>query len=145
MRDHSLLVRQAVVMALLADAGVLAIVGQRVYGETVDPEMPIWPSDTNPAYVKMGLPVTSPSEPSGLNGGEIRFAVHGFAAGPSSDLAEQLKGAVIAALDLKPLPLSGGAVMRDLRCQLSSTVSDTGSPSDFHVIVQFAALTAERA
>lgn len=145
MRDHSLLVRQAVVVALLADAGVSALVDQRVYGETVDPEMPTWPGDTNPAYVKMGLPIASPSEPSGLNGGEVRFAIHGFAAGPSSDLAEQLKGAIISALDLKPLPLSNGAVMRDLRCLLSSTVSDTGSPSDFHVIVQLAALTAERA
>lgn len=145
MRDHSLLVRQAVVVALLADASVSAIVSDRVYGETVDPEMPTWPSQANPAYAKMGLPIASPSEPSGLNGGEVRFAIHGFAAGPATDLAEQLKGAIIAALDLKPLPLSGGAVMRDLRCLLASTVSDTGSPSDFHVIVQIAALTAEPA
>jgi hypothetical protein len=144
-RDHSLVLRKAIVAALRANAGVRALVDNRVYGVTVAKDMPTWPSDDNPAYVKMGLPTVGPSEPSGINGSDIRVAVHGFARGPSEDLAVMLSNAIVEALDKQAIAMSGGISLRELRCISSQTVPDAGSPSDFHCIVQLAALTAEPA
>lgn len=146
MRDHSLLLRRAMVAKLLADAGVAAICGMRVYGEQVPADMPTWPSDANPAYVKTGMPVVGPSNPSGINGGDVSFAVHGFAKGPGMDLAVNLSNAIVSALDrITPFALAGGATVREVRATLAQTITDADSPSDFHCIVQFAALTAEPA
>lgn len=146
MRDHWIYLRRAVVAALRSDAAVATLVGARVYGEQVPVDMPVWPSDANPAYVKVGMPIKGPSNPSGQNGGDISFAIHGFARGPGTDSAEALAGAVVKALDSKTLTLTGStATLMSLRCTASQTVTDAESSSDFHAIVQFAALTAEPA
>lgn len=136
--DHSLLVRQSLVKALRADAGVTALVdATRIYGEE-SPSLPTWP------FVRMGLPESNAYEQSCGRGSETSIFVHAFAQGPGMDAAAAIGAAVAAALGADDLTLDLGAVGL-VSCEYLGTqvIRDTGEASAYHAIVRLAVTTVE--
>ncbi len=87
-RDTSLYVRRAGLSLLWADADLHAAVGGRIYPPQ-RPSDPTWP------FVGWGVPIVGPFEASCLDGAEIDFAVHTYAA-TDEDGAETVSGEELA-------------------------------------------------
>jgi hypothetical protein len=109
MIDPSLLVSAAILARLKADAGVVAVVAQRVFD--------VVPPEADRPYVSLGQPQVIPIRTGyGCDpGAEIAVAVHGWTIGPESVVSRQLGAAIVAALDEHELVMTGH---RTVLCEL---------------------------
>jgi hypothetical protein len=99
-KDSTLYIRAAVLTALKAAAGVIALVpGARIYPQQ-RPADPDWP------FIAYGSPIAVPFGAACLDGSAITVAIHCYAATtgegedtvPGEDLATEINAAVAAAL-----------------------------------------------
>lgn len=133
--DLSLELRQAIVVYMRANAGVVAQLGQRFFGER-PPEDVEWP------FARYGFDTVDPFLATGVNGGEIDVTIHTFAKGDSTDVLKPINKAVVAALDDAQLELDDGWCL-DLTFVQAQTLPD--GPDGFHGVVRFTALTGKDA
>lgn len=99
MSDPSLELQSAIVAALKANPAVAALVAGRVYDEV--------PSGATKPYVTLGQPQVLPDRADCIDGADVNFPIHGWAAGPQSVIVKRLGKAIAAALDNASLSLSG--------------------------------------
>ncbi len=140
--EHLLPLRRAVLAALKADAGVLALVASpSIYPDQPRGE-PTWP------FVRYGVGVTLPREAACLSGSDISFDVHGFtkdrtnSAGQIIESAEdhgmRVGAAIKRALHRRKLSLPEiGAVT--IRSTSGRVQVDGATPGAYHAIVSFRA------
>jgi hypothetical protein len=109
MIDPSLLVSAAILARLKADAGVVALVDQRVFD--------VVPPGVLQPYVSLGQPQVLPNRTSqGCDpGAEIAIAIHGWTTGPESVVSRQLGAAIVASIDEYELVMTGH---RTVLCEL---------------------------
>lgn len=134
-RDFSDALTSAAMLALVKDAGVKAIVGDRVrdYVEA----KPQWP------FLRLDPVTVTPWEASCWVGMEADLVVHSFArANRTSSGIQRLNAAVVAALDEASLPLSEG-ILLGLDHRGSTTGPDADQPADWHGVIRFRALVVE--
>jgi hypothetical protein len=100
-RDLSGQTREAVVAALKADAGVTALVGQRVYDYVS--------SGRAFPYIRCTVIIATPWEASGdVKGSVLRIQIDCFTKGYSRNLTETINAAIVRALDETDLAVAGG-------------------------------------
>lgn len=129
MSDHSLPVREAVIQALRADAGIQAIVGQRVY-ESV-------PDDILMPYIRYGVPIIRPFEATGIGGIDMDATIHAFDNSADTDRVMRLMEAIRACLQEQELTLAGGAVHYWTTWTGSALLEDGTGKTSRHGIVSF--------
>jgi hypothetical protein len=110
MSDPSLELQAAIVAKLKADAGVLAVVGTRIYDEV--PNNPTFP------YISLGDNQVLPDKADCIDGTEIFWQIDGWARDPTFPMVKQISKAVVAALDDQNITVSGYAV---IVCELNTT------------------------
>ncbi len=141
--DRTLEVRRAVLTALKADAGLIAIVpAASIYPMTV-PAEPTWP------FIKMGAPSGIPIRGACVDGVSGIFAVHGFSKGrytgqrlveTGEDHAARIGAAIAAALDKQGLMLDDDIRLHVLWTN-SQLMMDGAEAGAFHAIENFAVRT----
>jgi Protein of unknown function (DUF3168) len=99
MSDPSLELQAAVVTALKANAGVVAVVGSRVYDN-------VPPSATFP-YISLGDSQVLPDKADCIDGTEIFFNLDGWSRDTRFPECKTISKAVVAALDDQPLTVTG--------------------------------------
>jgi len=99
MSDPSLELQAAIVSKLKNDAGVNAVVGQRIYDEV--PNNPTFP------YISLGDNQVLPDKADCIDGVELFWQIDGWARDPTFPMTKQISKAIVAALDDQPLTLSG--------------------------------------
>lgn len=138
-KDNTLPVRRAMLTALKADAGMIAIVP----AEDIHPQAPLsvpsWP------FVKAGAPSGVPIRASCVDGGEITVAFHGFGKArlngssqvieTAEDHAARIGAAMAAALDGKVLTIPGGTAK--VRWTGSQLLQDGAESDAFHTVQNF--------
>ncbi|WP_270374980.1 DUF3168 domain-containing protein [Marinicauda sp. Alg238-R41] len=134
-KDHSLALRQAIVTALRADAGVSAIAGARVYGMQV-PDGAAWP------FIRYGAPLTSIYESSCSQGSDSDVTLHAFAKGPGEDDCAELAAAVADALASDNLPLADGLGLVSLDW-ISTQILEYPEEDGFRAVIRFQIVTEE--
>ena len=107
--DATLPVQAAIVAALKADAGVGAVVGDRIYDRA--PEGVAFP------YVSIGAETGSPWEGSTLSGWEMVLQIDIWSRKPGAVEARQAMAAVSAALHRAEMTIAGNAFVL---CNLES-------------------------
>ena len=133
-RDLSGPLRNVVVAALLADPGITALVGSRVYDYV--PAAPAYP------FLRCITTIALPWEATGgVRGSLIRLQVDTFTKGYGHDSAEPLAAAVAAALDEVDLPLSQGSVV-SLRWLQSKLLDDPAEQGVVHGVIEFESVAA---
>ena len=110
MSDPSLELQAAIVGVLKNNAGVQAVVGQRVYDE-------IPPNPTFP-YISLGDNQVLPDKADCIDGVEIFWQIDGWARDPTFPMTKQISKAVVAALDDQQITVTGYAV---IVCELNTT------------------------
>jgi hypothetical protein len=134
-RDLSGPLRLATVEALKVDAGVAAIVAQRVFDYI--------PSDRQYPYLRCSAPFTTPWEATGgVSGGITRLQVDAFTKGYDRDETEHLASAITKALDGVELSLTGGYAVY-VQWRQSQVLEDEAEQGKFRGIIEFEALAAE--
>lgn len=129
--DQWLPLRKAWVAHLLATSAITDIVGQKIFGGQPTP-LPSKP------FIRIGPQISAPFSGYGWRGSAHRLTTHCFASGPFSDQAAQIAAAVVAsANDFYIASLD----IVDLQWAGTNTIPDSGSPSDWHAIVDFAITT----
>src|SRR4249919_369342 len=103
MSDPSLELQAAIVGKLKADAGVIAIVGARVYDEV--PANPTFP------YISLGDNQVLPDKADCIDGTEVFWQIDGWARNPTFPVCKQISKAVVAALDDQPIAVSNYQVI----------------------------------
>ncbi len=103
MSDPSLELQAAIVGTLKNDAGVQAVVGQRVYDEV--PPNPTFP------YISIGDNQVLPDKADCIDGTEIFWQIDGWARDQTFPMPKQISKAVVAALDDKEITLTGYAAV----------------------------------
>jgi Protein of unknown function (DUF3168) len=91
MSDPSLELQAAIVSKLKNDAGVQAVVGQRVYDEV--PPNPTFP------YISIGDNQVLPDKADCIDGTEIFWQIDGWARDPTFPKTKSISKAVVAAMD----------------------------------------------
>ena len=91
MSDPSLELQAAIVGRLKGDAGVTAVVGQRIYDEV--PSNPTFP------YISIGDNQVLPDKADCIDGTEIFWQLDGWARDPTYPRTKSFSKAVVAALD----------------------------------------------
>jgi len=86
--DPTPYVREAVVALLKAAAAPRPVPSTRVYPQETPPD-PVWP------FVKYGLPNSTPFVASCLDGANVDFSVHAFAASDATGGGEEKAGAIL--------------------------------------------------
>jgi hypothetical protein len=130
MSDPSLELQTAIVTKLKADAGVVSVVGNRVYDN-------VPPSATFP-YISLGDSQVLPDKADCIDGTEIFFSIDGWSRDKRYPEAKQIGKVIVAALDDKPLTVAGyDAVVFEL-----DSVSYLRDPDGItrHVALSFRAL-----
>lgn len=110
MIDPSLELQAAIVAALKGAAPVTALVGARVFDAVA-------PNSEKP-YVSLGQPQVLPDRADCIDGAEVSYTIHGWAAGPQSVAIKRLGKAIAAAIDDNELTLTGH---RTVLCELEQT------------------------
>src|SRR5262245_29878392 len=110
MSDPSLELQAAIVSKLKNDAGVQAVVGQRIYDEV--PANPTFP------YISIGDNQVLPDDADCIDGTEIFWQLDGWARDPHFPTCKQISKAVIAAMHNLPLTITGYA---NVVCEMSTT------------------------
>ena len=135
--DFSIEVRKAVLAHLRADITVTALVpAVRIYGEQPAAAVPDWP------FIRYGYPIAAPWEATCYDGSEHRATIHAFARGPSTDAVGLITKRIIASMgNFQP------ALFQDLgRGWIGSTILPDGDEAeDFHAVIEFEIIAAERA
>lgn len=103
MSDPSLPMQAALVARLKSFSAVTSIVEQRVYDAV--------PANAVKPYINLGQPQVIPDKAECIDGAEVSYPIHGWAAGPASVQIKQLGAAVLAALDEYALAVSGHRVV----------------------------------
>lgn len=103
MSDPSLALQAAIVGALKADSGLLALVGTRVYDEV--PVSPAFP------YVTLGPVQVLPDKADCIDGVEIFPQIDAWSRTRGSPEAKRIGAAIVAALDDQDLTVSGSLVV----------------------------------
>src|SRR5215813_3932225 len=127
MSDPSLELQAALVSTLKNNAGVQAVVGQRIYDEV--PNNPTFP------YVSIGDNQVLPDKADCIDGTEIFWQLDGWARDPHFPVCKQISKAVIAAMDDLPLTIDSYA---NVVCELN-TVNYLHEPDGItrHVAINF--------
>lgn len=110
MSDPSLELQAAIIGKLKNDAGVQAVVGQRVYDEV--PPNPTFP------YISLGDNQVLPDKADCIDGVELFWQIDGWARDPTFPMPKKISKAVVAALDDQPITVTGYAVVV---CELNTT------------------------
>lgn len=133
-RDLSGPLRRAAVAALLADPGVAALAGTRVYDYV--PAAPAFP------FLRCSTAITQPWEATGeVHGSLIRLQVDAFTKGYGHASAEPLAAAVVAALDEADLALSEG-VLLSLQWRQTRLLDDPAEQGVTHGVIEFESIAA---
>jgi Protein of unknown function (DUF3168) len=103
MSDPSLELQAALVGKLKNDAGVQAVVGQRIYDEV--PPNPTFP------YISLGDNQVLPDKADCIDGVELFWQIDGWARDPTFPMTKQISKAVVAALDDQDLTINGYAAI----------------------------------
>lgn len=136
-RDSSLYVRRAVITALKRDAGVAAIVGEKIHA--VAESNPDWP------FVRYGAATTLPYRATGMDGNRIALTMHAFAKDSDEvdgyDQVQQLAAAIANALERQTLPLAAPypTSLHAMTWTATQVIEDSEEASAFHGIVNFEA------
>jgi hypothetical protein len=127
MSDPSLELQAAIVSRLKGNAGVTAVVSQRVYDEV--PANPTFP------YISIGDNQVLPDKADCIDGTEVFWQLDGWARDPHFPTCKQISKAVIAAMDDLPLTISSYA---NIVCELN-TVNYLHDPDGItrHVAINF--------
>ena len=134
--DHSLQIRQAVVLALRGVSEIEAVVSGRIYGEA-SPAKPVWP------FIKVGAMVAGPFDATCLSGSETTFVVNCFVKGLDGSGAYNLAKLVQQALDGLDPALAGGAHMVSLDWTGSTPLKDQQEADGYYSAVAFRAVTSD--
>lgn len=110
MSDPSLELQAAIVSKLKNDAGVQAVVGQRIYDEV--PSNPTFP------YISLGDPQVLPDDADCIDGTEIFWQIDGWARDPTFPMPKKIAKAITAALHNQDITVSGYTVVV---CELNTT------------------------
>lgn len=131
MSDPTLALQAAIVASLKGAAAVSALVGSRVFDAPP-------PSQTKP-YITLGQPQVLPDRADCIDGAEVSYPIHGWAAGPQSDGIKRLGIAIAAALDGQELTLTGH---RTVLCEVDQ-IQYLDDPDGLtkHVVVGLRVLT----
>jgi hypothetical protein len=130
--DPSLLLRQAIVTHLKADAALLALVpADRIFGEQPGalPDRP---------FVRYGEDESRPRRSSCWDGATVDFPVHAFSADKFTDEVKAMSAAISAALDGLVIELSPAITAR-LQWLGSQVMRDGGDPNAWHGFSRFQA------
>lgn len=141
--ESHILVRRAGLTILKGDAALAALVDDRVYPPQ-RPAKPQWP------FVAWGVSIVGPFEASCMDGREISFAAHAYAATDGNggdtvsgeELASQIAGRVVAALlgageiDLEPYGALAPAVAH-FTWEQTQVIQDGAEADAFHAIAAF--------
>jgi Protein of unknown function (DUF3168) len=103
MSDPSLELQSAIVAKLKADAGVQAIVGQRIYAEV--PANPTFP------YISLGDNQVLPDKADCIDGTECFWQLDGWSRSHSGPEEKQISKAIVACIDDQALVLTGYAAI----------------------------------
>jgi Protein of unknown function (DUF3168) len=127
MSDPSLELQAAIVGRLKGDAGVTAVVAQRIYDEV--PPNPTFP------YISIGDNQVLPDKADCIDGTEIFWQLDGWARDVHFPTCKQISKAVIAAMDDLPLTITSYA---NIVCELN-TVNYLHDPDGItrHVAINF--------
>lgn len=143
--DYSRQVRRAVLTALKADSGVLALIpAGSIYPSTV-PDSRTFP------FTRYGVPSATPFRASGLDSSSLRPTIHAFTKplyvggvptgailASAESQAEDMAAAIKVALDDRVLALEGG--MKATLTWLGSTcLQDPTEKDGWHAVVNFGA------
>jgi len=101
--DDTLAVQAALVAALRADAGVQALVGQRVYDQA--------PRDAATPFVSLGPALGQPFEAQGLDAWEAVFTLDVWSRAPGGVEVRAIQAALFAALHHAALSVAGKALV----------------------------------
>ena len=133
-RDLSGPLRNGAVAALLADPGVAALVGSRVYDYV--PAAPTFP------FLRCSTVTTQPWEATGdVHGSLIRLQVDAFAKDYGRATAELLVAAVVAALDEADLALPEGYLL-SLQWLQTRLLDDPAEQGVTHGVAEFESIAA---
>lgn len=131
MSDPTLPLQAVLISTLKAHPGVQAEVADRVFDAI--------PSGAPKPYINLGKPEVLPDKYECVDGSEISWPIHGWAAGPPSVAIKRLGGAILAALDEVELAPVGHRVVV---WELEQTIYlDDPDPTVQHVVVTFRGLT----
>lgn len=134
-RDLSGPIRKAVIDKLKADAGVTALVGQKVYDY-------VSAAFTFP-YIRCTTTITTPWETTGgVRGSLILVQVDAFAKGYGREVVEPINAAIVAALDERELTLEEGYSLY-IQWQQTQTLDDPSEQGVYHGVVEFETVAAE--
>lgn len=134
-QDSSLLLRQAIVTRLKADAGLLTIVPVAdVHGER---------SGANPnfPFTRYGVAEVLPEKAQCWDGARVAFPIHAFSKSPFTDEVHGINAAVAASLDGAVLDLDGEAKAH-VHWTGSTILPDPTEADVFHGISRFEATVA---
>ena len=134
--DLTLPLRQSIVVHLRADPAVVAIVGQRVFGERVASEDLVWP------FIRYGFDTADQFVAQGIDGVSVDVTLHTFSKADSTDNVKALNAVVIESLDDAQLVLDDGYAF-DMTFVQVQTLPD--GPDGFHGVVRFTALIGKDA
>lgn len=133
-RDLSGPLRRAVIAALLADPGVAAVAGTRIYDHV--PAAPAYP------FLRCTTAITSPWEATGgVRGSLVRLQVDSFTKGHGRAAAEPLAAAVAAALDEAELALPEGFLV-SLQWRQTRLLDDPAEQGVTHGVIEFESIAA---
>lgn len=144
-QNSSLFLRRAGLSLLSADAGLGLLVGARIYPPQ-RPSNPQWP------FVAWGVPIASPFEASGMNGAEVGFAVHSYAAttgeGGATVAGEELAHLIAARVEIvlasaAPVDLAPHGCLfpatAHFTWEQTQVIQDGAEADAFHAITTFRA------
>ncbi|OWJ68707.1 DUF3168 domain-containing protein [Inquilinus limosus] len=133
-RDLSGQLRRAVVAALLADPGVVALVGTRIYDYV--PAAPAYP------FLRCTTAIASPWEATGaVQGSLVRLQVDAFTKDYGRASAELLAAAVVAALDEADPAIPEGSLV-SLQWRQSRLLDDPAEQGVTHGVIEFESIAA---
>lgn len=134
--DYSLALRRAVLKALKADAGVVAIIPAGSLYPSVVPTARTFP------FGRYGAPQTTPFRLSGLSASSHRFTYHTFVNSlptrTAEDRAYDVANSIQEALEGRNLPLEGG-MHATVSWLGSNCLIDRDEPTNWHAVINFAA------
>jgi hypothetical protein len=129
-------VQAAIIAALKAHGPLVAIVGTRVYDYVPDTVDGI-------AYVRVAVPVWVPYQATGVVGGDITQAVHGFTRDYDSAEAIAIQKAIHGALADQDLILSDGYVLEFNPLGSQILDDDSGDQGSYHILSSYQVITGE--
>lgn len=134
-RDHSLLLRRAIVTRLRADADLTALVpDERVYGER-SPAALTWP------FTRYGTSEAVPEKAQCWDGARVTFPIHSFSKSDFTDEVAEINAAVAASLDNETIELSPSSKAY-VRWVGSMIIPDAAESGAYHGIARFEATIA---